>query len=70
MKRTMKCEFKGLIRVPGRHKYPRYRAHIRRLDPHPRLGPPTGGVTITSEVKTITFDARVMVTENNIYFWD
>ena len=37
---------------------------------HPKYGGSSGEYTISSQIKTIDFENKVCVTQNNIYKWD
>lgn len=44
-------------------------AEIVRLEDHPRLGKPSGGVTKTSQVKRVDFEAKIIITLNSTYYY-
>lgn len=75
MRTTIKCQFLGLVSAIGAEikdmgNVPYgIRAKVIRLSDHPRLGPPdTDGIwTITSPVKSVDFNTKIIVTENNVY---
>jgi len=45
-------------------------AYVIRTSPHPRLGPETGGVTVTSQVLNISFQRKFFETLNTVYKWE
>lgn len=60
---VVRCKLIKLIEHPDN----RYTALIRRMSAHPFLGPPKDVETITSEINTILFDVKILVTRNTIY---
>lgn len=44
-------------------------AEIIRLESHPRLGVPSGGITKTSQIKQIDCVNRIIITQNSIYYY-
>lgn len=67
LNRPMQCRFLSI----QTNKFSGVRqASIVRLDAHPVLGPPNGGVTTTSTV--VLYEPRygLLVTFNSIYWWD
>lgn len=74
----IKCKFIGLVTAMSEPitnwNITPYgiRAKVVRLGNHPRLGEahPAEGFTITSEVKCIDFENKMLRTLNNVYFWE
>lgn len=73
--KIMHCVFFGFVTAMGEkvtdpiRPIPHgLRARIKRLEDHPRLGPPDNhGFTITSEVFSIDFQCRLLFTKNSVY---
>jgi hypothetical protein len=63
--KLMRCELIGLLQ---HYQSNIFTAKIKRLEDHPRLGPPkSGAFTVTSAIRSIDFDKGLIVTENNLY---
>lgn len=58
------CEFLGLTT-----EFEGQRARVNMFEDHNEFGGRKGEVTITSQVRFIDFERKVLLTQNNMYYW-